>query len=76
MWFTQDTGKVGCASNLTIHFGVNKLGLINVLGKDIAEQPEWAQKIWVAHNACPEGGLSEELHMSQNLASPASTVAP
>ncbi len=75
-WFTQDTGEVGCAPNLTTHFGVNKLGLINVLGKDIAEQPEWAQKIWAAHNVSPDGGLSEELHMAQNLASPAATVAP
>jgi hypothetical protein len=75
-WFTQNTGEVGCAANLTVHFGVNKLGLINLLGKDMAELPEWAQKIWVAHNASPEGGLSEELHMAQNLASPAATVAP
>lgn len=75
-WFTQDTGEAGCASNLTIHFGVNKLGLINALGSDIAELPEWAQKIWVAHNVSPEGGLSEELHMAQNLASPAATIAP
>jgi hypothetical protein len=55
---------------------VNKLGLINTLGKDIAELPEWAQKIWAAHNVPPEGGLSEELHMAQNLANPAATIAP
>jgi hypothetical protein len=43
---------------------VNKFGFINVLGKDIGELPEWAQKLWVPHNVSPEGGLSEELHMA------------
>jgi hypothetical protein len=75
-WYTAMTGEVGPASNRTLHFGVNRIGLVNVLGYKMAELPEWAQKLWVAFNLPPEGGLSEELHMSQNLASPAETMAP
>jgi hypothetical protein len=70
------TGEVGPAPNRAVHFGVNKVGLINVLGCDLAELPEWVQRLWVAFNVALEGGLSEELHMSQNLASPATTSAP
>jgi len=75
-WYTAQTGEVGPAPYLTLHFGVNRVGLINVLGYKMAELPEWAQKYWVSSNVAPEGGLSEELHMSQNLASPANTWAP
>ncbi len=42
----------------------------------MAQLPEWAQKYWAAENVCPDGGLSDELHMSQNLGEPAHTVAP
>lgn len=75
-WYTAMTGEVGPACNRTLHFGVNRVGLVNVLGYKMAELPEWAQKMWVAYNVSPEGGLSEELHMSQNLANPAKTKAP
>jgi hypothetical protein len=74
-WYTEQTGELGIA-NWTLHFGLNRLGLINVLGYKMAVLPEWAQRIWATDNVVPEGGLSEELHMSQNLAKPASTVAP
>lgn len=75
-WYTAMTGEVGPASNQTLHFGINKAGLVNVLGYKMAALPEWAQKLWVGFNLPPEGGLSEELHMSQNLARPAETMAP
>lgn len=75
-WHTLETGSVGPAQNRTIHFGVNSIGLINALGYKIAELPEWAQRIWAGFNVGPEGGLSTELHASQNLASPARTIAP
>ncbi len=75
-WFTGMTGEVGPASNVMLHFGLNKLGLVNVLGSDMADLPEWAQKLWVASNVPPDGGLSDELHMSQNLARPADTISP
>src|ERR1700730_7491880 len=75
-WYTSDSGESSPAPLATLHFGVNKLGLINVLGYKMADLPEWAQKMWVTHNVCPDGGLYEELHMSQNLARPAETRAP
>jgi hypothetical protein len=76
IWYTGDTGELGPAPHATLHFGVNKLGLVNVLGYKMAQLPEWAQKYWATDNVCPEGGLSRELHMSQNLAEPADTFAP
>jgi hypothetical protein len=75
-WYTEMTGEVGPSPNRTLHFGINKASLINVLGYQMAELPEWAQKLWAAFNVPPEGGLSEELHMSQNLAEPADTTPP
>lgn len=75
-WHTLETGSVGPAQNRTVHFGLNSIGLVNALGYKIAELPEWAQRIWASFNVGPEGGLSAELHASQNLALPASTVAP
>jgi hypothetical protein len=75
-WYTSDTGELGPAPHATLHFGVNKLGLVNVLGYKMAQLPEWAQQYWATDNVCPEGGLSQELHMSQNLGEPAHTFAP
>ena len=75
-WYTADTGELGPAPHETLHFGVNTAGLLNVLGYKMAELPEWVQKYWIADNVCPEGGLSKELHMAQNLAQPAATSAP
>jgi hypothetical protein len=56
-WYTQDTGEVGPTSNQMLHFGINRLGLINVLGYKMGQLPEWAQKMWVTHNVSPDGGL-------------------
>ena len=75
-WYTCDTGEVGPAPYKTLHFGTNKLGLINVAGYKMAELPEWVQSLWAPFSIPPEGGLSEELHASQNLAKPASTIPP
>ncbi|MFC1461514.1 hypothetical protein ACFLQR_03225 [Verrucomicrobiota bacterium] len=75
-WYTENTGKLGSSSVHTVHFGVNDLGLINVLTKDIAFKPELHQRIWVSHNVLPDGGISHELYMSQMRAEPAETEAP
>jgi hypothetical protein len=75
-WYTAQMGETGPAPQQTLHFGVNDIGLINVLGYKMSYLPEWAQKYWVFGNVAPEGGLSKELHMSQNLATPAHTWAP
>ena len=56
-WCTEMTGEIGPASNQLLHFGINNVGLVNVLGYKMAELPEWAQKLWVGFNTPPEGGL-------------------
>jgi hypothetical protein len=75
-WATRDTGGVTCSPGYAVHFGINKLGLINVYAKDIGLLPEWQQRIWAGHNVSPEGGVSEELLASQMKAAPADTQAP
>ena len=74
-WYTHDTGEVGPAPYQTLHFGTNKLGLVNVVSYKMADLPEWVQRIWAPYSVPPEGCLSEELHASQNLARPARTLA-
>jgi hypothetical protein len=75
-WYTHDTGSIGPSCVTEIHFGLNELHHVNVAAYQMAQLPEWVHKIWVAHNIAPEGGLSQELHQSQNLASPAQTAPP
>ena len=75
-WYTRDTGSVRCSPDYDIHFGINRLGLVNVYAKDIALLPEWQQRIWAGHNISPEGGVSSELIASQVRAEPADTQAP
>jgi hypothetical protein len=75
-WCTHDTGSIGPSCMTQLHFGLNELHHVNIAAYKMAELPEWAQKIWVAHNIPPEGGLSYELHQSQNLAAPARTGPP
>ena len=47
-----------------MHFGINAIGLVNTYAKDVALLPEWQQRVWAAHNANPDGKLSEELKAS------------
>jgi hypothetical protein len=75
-WYTRDTGSVRCAWDDPIHFGINRLGLVNVFAKDIALLPEWQQKVWSGFNVGPEGGVSEELLAAQMKSEPATTQAP
>jgi len=75
-WYTRDTGSIRCSPGYSVHFGVNKLGLITVFAKDIGMLPEWQQQIWAGYNITPEGGVSEELLASQMRADPARTLAP
>ena len=74
-WNTQDTGNLGLKDR-GVHFGVNSEGFVNVYAKDIALLPEFDKKIWVAHNASPEGGVSKELLQSQQEAASARTDSP
>jgi hypothetical protein len=72
-WYTHDTGSIGPSCVTKIHFGINEMRHVNVAAYHMARLPEWVQQLWVAHNIAPEGGLSRELHQSQNLAAPAQT---
>ena len=76
VWYTKDTGRVGANDEGLVHFGINKLGFINVFAKDISYLPLWQQKIWVSFNIQPDGGVSKELLMAQVKANPATTQAP
>jgi len=75
-WYTRDTGSVWCSPDDSVHFGVNRVGLVNVFAKDIALLPEWEQQIWAGFNVGPDGGVSEELLASQMRSEPADTQAP
>jgi hypothetical protein len=75
-WYTMDTGGVGLSGGNLTHFGINRIGLINVYAYDVARLPVWQQQIWAGHNVVPEGGVSEELLASQMRAEPAHTAAP
>ena len=75
-WYTGDTGSVACSPGYDVHFGMNAIGLVNTYAKDVALLPEWHQRVWAAHNANPEGNLSEELKASHVDARPALTQAP
>ena len=76
MWYTRDTGAVACSPGYDVHFGINAIGFVNTYAKAVALLPEWQQRVWAAHNANPEGNLSEELKASHVDARPASTHAP
>lgn len=76
-WYTRETGGVTCSPSASyVHFGVNRLGRVNVYAKDIGYQPHWAQTIWAGFNVGPEGGVSKELLQAQAEGSPANTQAP
>lgn len=75
-WYTFDTGMVKCSPDYGTHFGINKVGLINVYAYDIAKLPQWQQRLWVGHNVAPDGQVSSELLDSQMRANPAATRAP
>lgn len=74
-WYTRETGGIQVKPGSTVHFGINSKDLLTVYAYDIARSPDWQQRIWMAFNASPDGGVSEELLMSQVKASPADTTA-
>jgi hypothetical protein len=61
---SKEMGDLGIGSH-KVHFGVNELGLVTVFGKDVSLLPYWFQKILFPHNVTPEGGIGEELYMTQ-----------
>lgn len=75
-WITQETGLVGFDGGGGVHFGVNRIGRVNVFAKDIAKMVWWQQEIWRAHNVVPDGGVCAELTDAQQRCCPAKTYAP
>ena len=75
-WYTRETGGVSAFPDWTVHFGVNRVGLVNAYAYDIARRPLWERRIWAAHNCRPDGGVSAELLQCQMECEPASTSAP
>lgn len=75
-WCTHDTGGISPSPDWLLHFGVNKLGLVNAYAYDVARRPLWERRIWVAHNCRPDGGVSAELMQAQMACRPASTNSP
>lgn len=72
-WYSADTGSIDINTDWRLHFGINKSGLVNVLAKDIVQLPLWQQELWKGYNVPPEGGVSEELLMSQMKCEPATS---
>ena len=75
-WYTRETGGIGGVPDQNIHFGLNRVGLINIYAKDIAQLPDWQQQIWSGYSVSPDGGVSNELLSSQMQAIVAETQAP
>ena len=75
-WYTRETGGIKLTDGYGVHFGVNRLGLINAYAYDIGKLPEWQRRIWQGFNVAPEGGVSAELLDAQQRVTPASTHAP
>ena len=75
-WYTAYTGSIWCSPNCPVHFGINRLGLINVYAYDIAKYPLWQQKVWAGHNVPPDGAVCDELLAAQMRARPAHTKSP
>lgn len=75
-WHTRETGTLACKPSGGVHFGINELGLLNVVAKDIAMLPDWQQQIWSSFNVPPSGGVSQELMTIQNGVGIPTTVPP
>lgn len=75
-WYTRETGAIELTRGYHVHFGVNRLGMVNAYAYDVARLPEWQRRIWQGFNVAPEGGVSAELLSAQMQVQPAETLAP
>ena len=75
-WYSAETGNISGRPEGNVHFGVNKVGLINAYAWDVARLPLWERRIWVSHNTKPDGGVCFELLQSQMECKPADTKSP
>lgn len=75
-WDTKETGFISTGPDTSIHFGLNKKGLVNVYAYDIARLPYWQKEIWVGQNTPPDDGVSIELAKIQITYTPIKSYAP
>jgi hypothetical protein len=75
-WHTKQTGSINLTHGYYTHFGINKIGLLNVYAYDVAKLPEWQRLLWQGHNVAPDGGVAAELLAAQMEAKPAGTYPP
>lgn len=75
-WYSRDTGGISPSPEGQLHFGVNKLGLVNAYAYDVARRPLWERRIWTSFNCRPDGGVSEELMKAQMECVPAESKSP
>jgi hypothetical protein len=75
-WYTRETGAIELATGYAVHFGVNRIGLLNAYAYDVAKLPEWQRRIWQGFNIAPDGKVSPELLSSQMAGRPATSLAP
>jgi len=74
-WYTRHTGQISFHRAASMHFGVNKEGLINIISEEIGLLDEYHKNILASFNVTPDGGVSAELLMSQKDGNPADTQA-
>jgi len=75
-WNSKETATITLPSHSGVYFGLNGRGLVTVFAKDVAQLPDWQQRIWVAHNVVPDGGVADELYAAQITAEWATSIAP
>jgi hypothetical protein len=75
-WHSRETASVSASRVYPVHFGINGRDLVTVYAHDVAKLPEWQQRVWMAYNVTPDGGVGSELLSAQMATEPASTLAP
>lgn len=75
-WHTLYTGSIYFDRATYLHFGINSIGLLNVLSEDVGRLEEFRKESLVSFNVKPEGGVSKELLMAQKDGIPADSEAP
>lgn len=64
-WNTKYTGEISHPSGTMTPFGINDIGLVNVIVTDIKKLPPREGNIWVRHTCRPDGAVSKEFWDTQ-----------
>jgi hypothetical protein len=74
-WWSRQTACFRYGDGLSVPFGINTKGLINIFSKDVIELAPHRQRHFAGHSVSPEGGACEELVRAQMQNDPADTIA-